>query len=103
MLRPVLVLLTAVALAGCGAASDGGAADATRDSTVTVETFEFQPDPIVVPRGSTITFINKDAIDHTVTAGTREEPEPRVFDGRLPTKGSTFDVTLDEAGTYDYF
>ena len=70
---------------------------------VTVETFAFQPDPLVVPAGTTITFLNKDAIDHTVTAGTRENPTPEVFDGELPEQGSTFELTLDNPGTYDYF
>jgi plastocyanin len=26
-----------------------------------------------------------------------------VFDGQLPEQGATFELTLDEPGTYDYF
>lgn len=48
-------------------------------------------------------FTNNDKIDHTVTAGTREEPAPDVFDGQLPEQGATFELVLDEPGTYDYF
>jgi len=72
-------------------------------ATVTVKTFNFQPDPLVVPAGTTITFHNEDKIEHTVTAGTREAPTPDAFDGRLTEQGSTFELTLDEPGTYDYF
>ena len=100
----LLVLLGATTLSACG---DGGeattAASGSDVATVTIRTFSFEPDPVVVPAGSTITFINEDAIDHTVTAGTREEPEPETFDGTLPGQGATFDLTLDEPGTYDYF
>jgi plastocyanin len=84
-----------------GRAAPAPAGDET--VTVTVKTFDFQPDPLTVAAGTTIRFVNEDAIDHTVTAGTREQPTPDVFDGRLPGKGSTFDLVLDEPGTYDYF
>jgi plastocyanin len=72
-------------------------------ATVTVQTFQFGPDPVVVRAGTTITFVNNDKIDHTVTAGTREAPTPDVFDGQLPQQGATFDLTLTDPGTYDYF
>jgi plastocyanin len=120
----VLPLVAVLALAACGdddsaaPATPGGAAtdDAVTEDldegdgagsadghTVTIQTFQFQPDPIVVPAGTTITFVNEDNIDHTVTAGTREDPTPEVFDGQLPEQGATFELTLDEPGTYDYF
>ena len=82
------------------AASDAPAAD---EAVVTIDTFDFQPDPVTVPAGTTLTFRNEDAIDHTVTAGTRARPTPDVFDGELPDQGATFDLTLDEPGTYRYF
>jgi plastocyanin len=71
--------------------------------TVTISAFNFQPDPLTVAAGTTITFVNEDSIDHTVTAGTREAPQPELFDGELPERGATFELTLDEPGTYDYF
>ncbi len=101
---PTLAFASAVlTIGGCGAAGDDQAPAAAPANTVTVETFEFQPDPLVVPAGSVITFVNRDKIDHTVTAGTREEPTPEVFDGQLPEQGATFELTLDEPGTYEYF
>lgn len=93
----LLAALPALGLAACG--GDDSAAVAT----VTIKTFDFQPDPIEVDAGTTITFVNQDAIDHTVTAGTRDEPTSEVFDGLLPDQGSTFELTLDEPGEYPYF
>ena len=99
----LLVLLATTLLSACGGGDEAATPSEEGGPMVTVETFDFQPDPLVVPAGTTITFLNRDAIDHTVTAGTRENPTPEVFDGELPEQGSTFELTLDEAGTYDYF
>jgi plastocyanin len=110
--RPTLVALGAVLiasmLAACGSDDDGsggddGGAAPSGGATVTVATFMFDPDPLEVAAGTVITFTNEDAIDHTVTAGTREAPTPDVFDGQLPEQGATFELTLDEPGTYEYF
>jgi plastocyanin len=92
-----LLMLTAAVLTGCG-----GGASAT-SAAVTIKTFDFQPDPLTVKSGTTITFENTDKIDHTVTAGTREAPKPELFDGVMPEQGTEFELTLDEPGTYDYF
>ena len=99
----LLVLLATTLLSACGGGDEAATPSGEGPPTVTVETFDFQPDPLVVPAGTTVTFLNEDAIDHTVTAGTRENPTPEVFDGELPEQGSTFELTLDDPGTYDYF
>ena len=106
--RAAAGLLLVVALASCGGDDEegGAAAEPTEPAAtaeVTVATFAFAPDPLEVEAGTTITFTNEDAIDHTVTAGTREAPTPEVFDGTVPEQGPTFELTLDEPGTYDYF
>ena len=101
-----LLMLTAAVLTGCGGdapATDATETNAETNATVTIETFNFQPDPITVKAGDLIVFKNNDKIDHTVTAGTREEPQPEEFDGDLPEQGAEFELTLDEPGTYDYF
>lgn len=110
LLVPVALVVVAAGLAACGDSDDGdsdaSAAASTTEvdgATVTVKTFAFGPDPLEVPAGTVVTFVNEDAIDHTVTAGTREAPEPERFDGQLPGKGATYKLTLDEPGTYEYF
>jgi plastocyanin len=108
MARRLLVVgAVALVLAACG--GDGGtrpsaaATDAADAATVTIETFTFAPDPITVAAGTTVTFVNGDAIDHTVTAGTRDQPDPGTFDEALPEQGATAEITLGEPGSYDYF
>ena len=77
-------------------------ADSSKGTTVTIKVFNFQPDPLEISAGDTVTWSNGDEILHTVTSGTREKPDG-TFDGQLPEKGATFDFTFDEAGTYEYF
>ena len=100
--RLLLGLVLPLGASACGD-TGGGEEREAEGAMVTVETFAFAPDPVVVTAGTPITFQNRDAIDHTVTAGTREAPEPEQFDGQLPEQGATFELTLTEPGTYDYF
>jgi plastocyanin len=99
------VILAAGVLSGCGGddGNDTGPRNGAVRAQVTVRAFNFQPDPLVVRAGAMVTFVNDDAIDHTVTAGTRAAPEPDRFDGELPTKGARFELTLDDPGVYEYF
>ena len=69
---------------------------------VSIEGFLFEPESLTVEAGTTVTWTNQDRILHTVTAGTPEQPGDR-FDGDLDGAGSTFSVTFDEPGTYEYF
>ena len=107
----MLVAPALLALVSCGGGDDGSDARAEEpaataagsEAVVTIETFNFQPDPITVEAGTTIRFENLDKINHTVTAGTRENPTPEVFDHTLEDAGATYELTLDEPGTYEYF
>ena len=105
----VLVVLT---LGACGSSDDGDATSAKEPAAevaagsaaqVTIQTFQFQPDPIEVEAGTKITFRNRDKINHSVTAGTRAKPTPEVFEGVMAGAGDSYSLTLDEPGTYDYF
>jgi len=99
----VVAALLTVTVAACG--SDDGSDDKAEatSATVTIKTFAFEPDPLTVAPGTTITFENGDSINHSVTAGKREDPTPEDFDGLLDGKGTTFELTLEEPGTYAYF
>lgn len=112
-LRTTAIVIALAVLGSCS--GDGNGSDARADgpaaetsaagskAEVTIHTFNFQPDPITVKAGTTVVFSNDDKILHTVTSGTREKPTPDRFDGKLDGTGSTFEVTLDEPGTYPYF
>lgn len=118
----LIVGVAAVALlaAACGdsepTAADGTdtSAPASAGAAVTIDTFMFNPDPLKVSVGDTVTWTNNDSILHTVTSGERDyEPgnsgnvidtrKDGRFDESLDGKGSTASVTFDEAGTFHYF
>lgn len=61
----------------------------------------FEPEEVTVAAGTTVTWINEDAVQHTVTAGTRGDPTG-MFDETVAGGGS-FSFTFEEAGTYEYF
>jgi plastocyanin len=72
----VLVAALGVGAAGCSSSSgsDGGTSGGTTGGTtggtftVTISSFRFSPDPLVVPAGATITFKNTDSTAHTATS-----------------------------------
>jgi len=69
---------------------------------VEIQLFQFQPGAVEVKAGTTITWTNRDDIEHTVTSG---DPEHRTgrFDAHLSARGTTTTVKFDEPGVYPYF
>ena len=63
----------------------------------------FIPFNVSVSTGEEITWSNDDSAAHTVTSGTPADGPDGNFDSSLFMAGSTFSVTLDEAGEYPYF
>jgi plastocyanin len=67
----------------------------------------FQPNPIQVSIGDTVTWTNDDSQPHTVTSGINGQPDGR-FDSSpnfnpLLASRQTFEYTFTEAGEYPYF
>lgn len=95
--------------AACGDSDDPDedattAAEVPADSAspeVEINDFTFAPDPLEVPAGSSVAFVNNDGTTHTVTEGTRDAPGDE-FDETLEG-GTSTEITFDEPGTYDYF
>ena len=103
-LTSALVLL----VAACGDAASSAkpvarAADKSLSTgaPVAVQTFQFQPSPLEIGAGTTVTWTNRDDILHTVTAGTPGAVDGR-FDGPLDGTGTTYEFTFTEPGTYAY-
>ena len=75
----------------------------------------FQPDPLEIEAGTTVTWTSEDDILHTVTSGRgKKQGVPGVsedvpgkpdglFDQEMDGAGSTFEFTFEEAGTVKYF
>jgi amicyanin len=69
--------------------------------TVEITGLKFVPDTIEVPAGTTVEWVNRDSVDHTVT---QDVPEAeRMFDSDSIVRGQTFRFTFATPGTYEYF
>lgn len=71
-------------------------------ATVAIQTFMFNPTPLQVRVGTTVTWKNSDEILHTVTSGT-PDAKTADFSGMLNGKGTEFSFRFDTPGTYVYF
>jgi plastocyanin len=92
-------------LAACG--SEAPRTDRSKPAeqaraSVTVKVFLFQPSPLEVRVGDTVTWTNGDDIEHTATSGEPGSPAGG-FDGPLNGTGATFRHTFEESGTFPYF
>ena len=65
----------------------------------------FDPDPINVSTGATVTWTNDDTTLHTVTSGSPESgaASGAEFDSSYLGAGKTFQHTFASAGTFDYY
>ncbi len=77
---------------GSGSAAGGGGAP----SAVAIQNFSFQPSSITVAKGTTVTWTNRDSVNHTVTA------DGGTFASGHLAQGSAFTHTFTEAGTFTY-
>ncbi len=65
----------------------------------------YQPNPINIKAGDTITWINRDSVMHTVTSGSgpNDPNEGKEFDSGPLTQGEIFTHTFKTAGVFNYF
>ena len=68
----------------------------------TLTTDAYQPNPIQVSVGTTVTWTNNDVQPHTATSGENVTPDGR-FDSSIMAPAATFEHTFTEAGEYPYF
>jgi plastocyanin len=93
----VLMVASLAILAGCGNLQGEEKGKAPRASSSTVEIFDFRlrPQTLEVSTGTRVTWINKDPVDHTVTA------DNGSFD-KLLKSGDQYSYTFKKAGTVRY-
>jgi plastocyanin len=71
---------------------------ASADTPVDIRDFAFNPTPIEVAVGGSVTWTNQDAVPHTATGNDRG-----VLQSGTIQPGSSFTQQFDTAGTFDYF
>jgi plastocyanin len=64
---------------------------------VKIDNFVFGPAAITVPVGTTVTWINRDDIPHTVAS------TDKVFKSKVLDTDETFSFTFTKPGEYPYF
>ena len=69
---------------------------------VDIKLFQFKPKELEVKKGTTVTWTNGDAIEHSVTAGKPGKAAPD-FDSGFFTKGGSYSHTFDAPGSFTYF
>ncbi len=71
--------------------------DAKEKYTVTIDNFSFTPGGLTIPAGTTVTWVNKDDVPHTVVS----------TDGKFKSQAldtdEQFSFTFKDAGTYEYY
>jgi plastocyanin len=77
------------------AANAPQAAPATAE--VKIDNFSFGPGTLTVPVGSTVTWMNRDDIPHTVVS------TDGVFKSKVLDTDEKFSFTFTKAGTFPYF
>ena len=63
----------------------------------------FVPENVSISSGSTVVWNNDDTAAHTVTSGGPTGGPDGIFDSSLLMASASFEVTFDDAGSYDYF
>jgi amicyanin len=74
----------------------GIAAAAADDAKIMIDNFKFSPIPLTVAAGSTITWVNRDDIPHSIVV-----PALGVRSHTMDTDQS-FTFRFEKLGTYDY-
>jgi plastocyanin len=105
--RGILLLFLAASVSGCQlpAFLNRGGVSATKTPTdsvpsgqvnVFLQDYEFHPQKLTVKTGTTVTWINRDPVFHTVASDTG------LFQSGLLAVGQTYSYTFDQPGTYPY-
>jgi plastocyanin len=82
--------------AGTPAAS--GQSDTAAAVEVEIKDFTYNPDPVTIKVGESVTWTNLDTVPHTATGQDRE-----VLQSGTLGKGESYTQAFDTAGTYEYF
>jgi plastocyanin len=98
----IAVLFSAIVIGmGTIAASERDAIGGEQQKPVTMEVkidnFSFGPGTLTVPVGTTVTWMNRDDIPHTVVS------TDGVFKSKVLDTDEKFSYTFSKAGTYPYF
>lgn len=69
---------------------------------VILQNLSFNPKELTIPAGTTVRFVNKDALDHDVVQARPDQVRSRQFGFQSSTlkSGDTWEYTFDKPGEY---
>ena len=88
----------AIALAMSLMVQPGTASQMALTNEVTIDNFSFIPQTVAVPVGTTVVWVNRDDIPHTVTSVDKKSIVSRALD-----TNEKFAYTFTVTGTNDYY
>ena len=105
----ILMSTGALLINGCkdnstdyNANTGGGGGTNPPENEVWMQNTAFNPKNKTITVGTTITWVNKDATNHTVTSGTPGNPDG-LFDSGTIASGGTYARTFNTTGTFNYY
>jgi plastocyanin len=105
----IAVVAMFIGTAGCTSYSQGPVAPTTTPleipgtPTITIQNFAFSPATITVPRGATVTWVNKDSASHTIVSDAQGSvAQGAVFTSNSLANGASYSFKFDSPGTYPY-
>jgi plastocyanin len=100
MTKTLTFLCAAIFVAGTISAGRGENAVMTaadsKPIVVNIEKFIYNPNPVTVPVGTAVTWVNHDIVPHDVV-----NPD-KTFKSKLLEKDEQFSFTFSQPGTYHY-
>ena len=96
----ILIAALGMGIGGLGAGTGNFAASAQQKSEsveVKIDNFSFGPTELTVKLGTTVTWINRDHIPHTVVS------TDKVFKSKVLDTDEKYSYTFSNAGTFPYF
>jgi len=107
-------LLFALAVHAGDASPEQPAANTSGSTIIEIKNLQFVPAEITVARGTRISWVNLDPVDHDVTSGvsitgrkSRGLQQTKFPDGKFSSglfgKDKSFSMTFDDMGEYSYY
>ena len=99
LLRITVIAIALLSLAAIGKVSPvHGQTAAKPGSEVQIDNFTFAPKDLTIPAGTSVRWINRDDIPHTVVSD-----DKTTFKSKALDTDDSFSYTFTKAGTYSYF
>ena len=90
-----LALATALLVVACSGGAGGTAGDAAAaGSTIRIQGGKFVPNLLLVMKGTTVTWVNEDSVDHQISHDDFESP--------VLKPGASWSYTFNSVFTYEY-